>query len=266
MPPGYQIPLKQQPAADSSWITCPKPNPQAWLRLLCFPYAGGGASTFRTWSDNLPPEIEVCPVQIPGRESRLTEAPFTRLSSLVERLAEVLHPHVNMPFAFFGHSMGALISFELARQLRRQGEVSPMHLLVSSRRAPQIYNPASFTHGVPESVFLEHLYRLKGTSDVVLQNTDLMRLLLPTLRADRALGETYAYVTEPPLNCPISVFGGLQDSGVRKDELADWREQTCRACTLQMFPGDHFFLHSTKTLLLQAVSQKLVHRVGGCSS
>lgn len=241
----------------NSWVTCPKPNPQARLRLFCFPYAGGGASIFRTWPDDLPAQIEVCPVQLPGRESRLKEPPFTRLLPLVQTLAQVLHPYLNMPLAFFGHSMGALISFELAHQLRRQYSLDPVHLFVSGRGAPQIPDLEPPIHHLPEAAFVEELRRLNGTPESVLQNAELMRLVLPILRADFAICETYVHSTQEPLDCPISAFGGLQDSEVSYDSLAAWRDQTNSSFTLKMFPGNHFFLHSARSLILSAVSQDL---------
>ena len=122
--------------AFDSWIACRTPNPQARLRLFCFPYAGAGASIFRTWSDGLPADVEVCPVQIPGRGTRLMETPFTQLAPMVEALAQTIGPLLDKPFAFFGHSLGALVGFELARQLRRQSGVQPVRLFVSADRAP----------------------------------------------------------------------------------------------------------------------------------
>ncbi|MFQ5794196.1 MAG: thioesterase II family protein [Candidatus Bipolaricaulia bacterium] len=240
-----------------SWITYPKLNTQASLRLFCFPYAGGGASIFHTWSDDLPSDIEVCPVQLPGRENRLMEPPVTRLSSLVQTLAQALHPYLNIPFAFFGHSMGALISFELARQLRRRNDLSPVHLFVSGHHAPQIPNPNSPIHRLPESTFVKALRRLDGTPESVLQNTELMELLLPVLRADFAICETYVYSTEDPLDCPISAFGGLQDREVSYDDLAAWCDQTHRSFAIRTFPGNHFFLQSARVPVLRAISQDL---------
>src|SRR5205814_4666171 len=193
--------MMNTPTVDS-WIQYYQSKPQACLRLFCFPYAGGGASIFRTWSENLPPEIEACPIQLPGRESRLLEAPFSQLFSLIEPVAQALLPYLDMPCAFFGHSMGALVSFELARYLRRQHGLSPVHLFVSGRRAPQLSDPDPPIHPLPEAEFLEELRSLKGTPEEVLQNTELLQLLLPLLRADFAVCETYAYAPETPLLCP----------------------------------------------------------------
>jgi medium-chain acyl-[acyl-carrier-protein] hydrolase len=242
-----------------SWITCRKPSPQARLRLFCFPYAGGGVSIFRAWSDGLPADVEVCPVQLPGRGTRLTEPPFTRLSPLIQALAEALFPLLDKPFAFFGHSLGALVSFELARQLRRQYGVGvqPVHLFVSADRAPQIPNRDPPVHTLPEGEFLVELRRLNGTPSEVLEDEELRQIMLPVLRADFAVYETYVYSTEPPLNCPLSAFGGLQDQRVSLGDLEAWRDQTSVSFSLRMFPGDHFFLNTTQPVLLRVLSEEL---------
>jgi medium-chain acyl-[acyl-carrier-protein] hydrolase len=240
-----------------AWITCARPNPQACVRLFCFPYAGGSASIFRTWSGGLPAEIEVCPVQLPGRGSRLMEPPYTRLSRLVQTLSRVLHPYMDVPFAFFGHSMGALLCFELARQLRRLYGLNPLHLFVSGHRAPQIPDPDPPIHQLPDDEFMEELHCLNGTPEDVLQNALLMQLMLPALRADFEMCEAYMYTIEAPLGCPISAFGGLQDQNILRSDLEAWRDQTSVSFKLRMFPGDHFFLHTSKLLLLETLSEEL---------
>jgi medium-chain acyl-[acyl-carrier-protein] hydrolase len=243
--------------AFDSWIACRKPNPQARLRLFCFPYAGTGASIFRTWSDGLPADVEVCPVQFPGRGTRLMETPFTQLVPLVQALAQALVPLLDKPFAFFGHSLGALVGFELARQLRRQSGVQPVRLFVSADRAPQVPHQDRPIHALPEGEFLFELRRLNGIPGKVLEDVELMQIMLPVLRADLALYETYVYSPEPPLNYPISTFGGLQDHRVSRGDLEAWRDQTSDSFSLRMFPGDHFFWHTTQPLLLQVLSQEL---------
>ena len=243
--------------ALDSWITCRKPIPQARLRVFCFPYAGSGVSIFRAWSDSLPAEVEVCPVQLPGRGTRLMEPPFTRLSPLIQALAQALFPLLDKPFAFFGHSLGALVSFELARQLRRQYAVQPVRLFISADRAPQIPNRDPPIHNLPEGEFLVELRRLNGTPREVLEDEELRQIMLPLLRADFAVYETYRYSTEPPLTCPICAFGGLQDHRVSRGDLEAWREQTSVSFSLRMFRGDHFFLNTTQPPLLGALSQEL---------
>lgn len=239
------------------WLTCPSPNPEARIRLVCIPYAGGSASVFHGWPAELPPWVEVRALQLPGRANRLMEAPFVRLRPLIVTLARVLAPELRGPFALFGHSMGALISFELARELRRQGAPSPAELLVSGYRAPHLPDREPPIHHLPGAEFVEELRLLAGTPGEVLQNPELRQLLLPALRADFAMCETYEHAPADPLECPIVAFGGQYDEKVSGDELSGWRDHTRAAFRLRMLPGDHFFLHSARAALLQDIAREL---------
>lgn len=250
------------PTPSNSWVTCPKPNPEASLRLFCFPYAGGSALSFRSWPTKLPPTIEVCPVEFPGRGMRLNEPPFAQLFPLVEVIAQSLLSYLDKPFAFFGHSMGGLTSFEVARLLHRTHACSPIHLFVSGRRAPQIPSSTPHVHTLPDADFIEELRRLNGTPEEVLANDELMQLLLPTLRADFAVLETYTYQPDSPLNCPITAFGGLQDPDVSCEMLEAWKKQTSAAFSLRLFLGDHFFIDTAQSLLLQSLEQTLSKLTG----
>jgi len=187
------------------------------------------------------------------------EPPFTQLSPLIQALAEGLVPLLDKPFALFGHSLGTLVSFELVRQLRRQYGLHPVRLIISAGPAPQIPCRDVPVHTLPEAEFVAKLRRLNGTPREVFEHEELMDIVLPFLRADFALYETYVYATEPPLNCHISTFGGLQDSNVSHGDLEAWRDQTTGSFSLRMFPGDHFFLNTAQPLLLQVLSQEL-HR------
>ncbi len=184
---------------SSAWVRFPKPNPQARLRLFCFPYAGGGAVSFRTWPLGLPDDVEICSVELPGRGTRLSERPFTRLSPLLQTMAPALLSLLDKPFAFFGHSMGGLVSFELTRLLRREYDLSPVHLFVSGRRAPQVQDLEPPLHTLPDPAFLEELRRLNGTPQAVLENVELRQVVLPILQADFAVIDTYEYTSEAPL-------------------------------------------------------------------
>jgi surfactin synthase thioesterase subunit len=241
----------------NSWLASYKPKPRARLRLFCFPYAGGGASIYQTWAEKLPDAVEVCPVQLPGREARTRERPFTDVILLIEALAAALLPLLDKPYAFFGHSMGGLISFELARYLRRHQSPLPIHLFISGRGAPQLTGPETAKSDLPEEEFIEELIRLNGTPREVIDNQELMLIMIPLLRADFLLCESYAYAGEPPLDCPISVFGGLQDHETGPEKLEGWREQTTRGFVGRMLPGDHFFFHSQRAVLLRLLAQEL---------
>lgn len=240
----------------NSWITCPISD-FTKLRLFCFPYAGGRASIFRSWSASLTPYIEVCPIELPGRGNRLTECPFTRLESLIQSLVPTLLLYLDRPFAFFGHSMGGLISFELAHLLYKNYGLMPSNLFISGRCAPQVSASKPPIHNLPKPEFLNELRNLNGTPEAVLENAELMELLLPSLRADFTVIETYVYTHKPRLNCPITALGGLQDPEVSCDDLEAWREQTNANFLMQMFEGNHFFIHSAQLTLLRFLSQEL---------
>jgi medium-chain acyl-[acyl-carrier-protein] hydrolase len=241
----------------SSWVVTPRPAPAAGLRLFCFPYAGGGASVFYTWPRALPPEVEVCAVQFPGREARISEKPFSGVHSLVDALADVLPPWMDRPFAFFGHSNGGLVAFELARRLRRDGRRGPAHLFVSGRPAPQMPLPEEAIHALPEPEFLQALRRFRGTPEEILRNAEIMQMISPTLRADFSIAETYVHTPGPPLAIPVSAYGGVGDDEVPETHIEGWREQTTAAFRKVMFPGDHFFLNSDRELLLRELSREL---------
>lgn len=242
----------------NGWLRPPKEEPGALVRLFCFPFGGGGASTFREWGAELGPEIEVWPVQLPGRETRWREPAYNKVSALLPGLGEAVAPYLDRPFALFGHSMGALISFELARHLRRLGLPQPVHLFVSARRGPQVPDRLPPIHALPQDQVVEQLNRrYNGIPQAIMESENLLNLFVPIFRADLELTETYQYTQEPPLACPISAFGGLADHQVTLTDHAAWGDQTTGAFTLRMLPGGHFFLQETRTRLLAALSSDL---------
>lgn len=228
------------------------------MRLFCFPYAGGRASVFRTWPDELPAEIEFYAIELPSRGRRIKEPPITRMEPMVRGIADAIGPLLDKPFCFFGHSMGALTSFELARLLRREGRPQPSHLFVSGAKAPQVEDAHPVKYDLPEPEFVDVLRRLNGTPGEVLENEELLQLMLPTLRADFELLQLYEYEDEPPFSFPITAFGGLQDEEVSRQDIEAWRVHTAVNFSLRNFPGDHFFLHSERTRLLWVMSQELI--------
>jgi medium-chain acyl-[acyl-carrier-protein] hydrolase len=242
----------------NAWLICPKPMPEAGLRLFCFPHSGGSAQIFSLWANGLPAGIEVCAVQLPGRGTRVGEAPFTRLAPLVTALAGALIPYLDKPFALFGHSMGALVAFELARELRRNFQPAPVHMFVSGHSAPHIARRAPALHNLPQAEFVRELGRLNGTPQQVLENAELMQLLLPALRADFEVCETYEYKPDRPLASPISAFGGLRDEEVTHSDLNAWSEHTSASFSVRMFRGDHFYLNAERAMLLRALARELL--------
>ncbi len=244
----------------SGWLVYPRPSRSATMRLICLPFAGGGASIFRMWPAGLPPAVEVVAVQLPGRESRQLEAPFTRLGPLIDGLAAVLEPLVadpDRPYALFGHSMGGLLAYALAREFERRSLPLPVHLIVSARRAPGLPVDHPVLHNLPDEEFLAELGRLDGAPSAAMGDPELRRLVLPTLRADFAVCETYVHEPAPPLACPITAYGGLRDRTVSYRHLEAWRTETGGEFLVRMFPGGHFFLETDEALVLQALTRDL---------
>ena len=215
---------------------------------------------FRSWRPYLPSAIELYPVQLPGRENRFKEPPFTRLTPLIETLASILSSRLDKPFAFFGHSMGALICFELTRYIRKHFSLSPVQLFIAGYPAPQTKASKPILSLRPEQI-LQKIESFQGTPEVVLQNAELMQVMMPALLADFELCETYQYSAQEPLDCAISAFGGWEDPAVSRESLALWANQAGRTFTLRMLPGNHFFVRSRQQLLLQFISHDLRQRL-----
>jgi medium-chain acyl-[acyl-carrier-protein] hydrolase len=238
------------------WIRFHAPDACARLRLFCFPHAGAGASVYRGWNGRLPSWIDVCPVQLPGREERIREPCFTNMDALCAALLPALAPYLDMPVALFGHSMGALIAYQAATRLRDQGR-SPVHLLVSGHRAPHLPLGRPPSYNLPDPVFRERLRSLNGTPEPVLQNRELMDLVRPLLRADFELSECTPRERRDPLECPVTAFGGLADGEVRRSHLEAWRETTRGEFYLHMFAGDHFYIAGNESELTWLLAQRL---------
>ena len=244
-------------AADTSpdrWIARFRTTPQATHRLVCFPYAGGGVAQYQPWGAALPTSIDLWAIKLPGRESRLQEPPAENLVDLAKTLAAVLAPHMDREVAFFGHSLGALTAFETLRALRRAGHPLPGWFFASSRGAPQLPRPDSPIHHLPVKEFLlEVIRRYDGIPRVVLQEPSLLQLLLPMLRADLKMLETYQYTDDAPLDCPIVAFGGTSDPRVTVESLGGWAAQTTGSFSVETYPGGHFYLQTERQALIDSV-------------
>ena len=240
------------------WVVCPKKKDSAPMRLFCFPYAGTGASAYRSWVEEASPELELCLIQYPGRESRIREQPFLRIDDLVSALVSGISEWLDRPFAFYGHSLGGRIAFETVRQLRRRDSAPPCCLFVGASHAPQLRWPYAHLHALEEHAFLDGMQNRYGAVPrQILDDPELRALLIPTLRADVQLLETYLYTPEPALDCDITVFGGAADHTVDSSALEAWQEQTSGAFRLHTLPGTHFFLQSAQQELLSTIARQL---------
>lgn len=234
----------------------PKLGPD--LRLFLFPYAGGGPAVFGKWIMELPENIEGIITHYPGRGSRHKEPPINDIFRLAEQLSQSIQSFFDKPFAFFGHSLGALIAFELTRQLHRQGLRQPEILFVSACGAPQIPDPHPPMSALPDAQFLETLERMGGVDSELLRQPEILQLLMPMIRADFEAIESYHYDPNvPPVRCPIMAFGGLADGRVSPEQLEGWAAHSRSYFKSQYFPGDHFFINPYRRAIIESLSMEI---------
>lgn len=244
-------------ANRQKWMQRPHPNPDASLRLVCLPYSGGRASAFKNLAADLPGEVELWAVEYPGHGRRLSEAPNTRLAPLVEQVTDVIAKEVPRPFALLGYSVGALIGFEVTRELARRGQPGPTALFVAANKAPHLRPTRPPLHELSRHELIEGLQRLAGVHNELLDNDELVDVMLPVLRADLSLDETYAYDPGDLLDCPVVAFGGSEDWSTPRPNLEAWREQTTGDFSVAILPGGHFFLDSSRAQFAQALTAEI---------
>lgn len=224
-------------------------------RLVCLPYAGGGAPTFRLWPRDLPDDVEVLGVQVPGREPPFRTRPLDSIDDIVAAVVPAMLTLDDLPFAIFGHSMGALVAFEVTLALEAARGPSPTHLFVSSRNSPDVPTDAEPMHEMPDEEFLDAMHdRYKAVPDVIRHEVELLALLLPVLRADVRAFETYRPRGGRTVACPVHVFGGSDDRHPRPDRLAEWQRVAAQPVRVQVFDGDHFYLNSQRPALASAIA------------
>lgn len=237
-------------------LVCPRPRPGAKARVLLLPHAGGGAAVYRDWHATLSEELEAWVVRYPGREGRAREPLARRLAPLAQQLiGEVTRWLDERPFAVWGHSMGALIAFELVRGLHAQVARAPERLFVASYRAPHTQRPSEVRRHHTEEEVTARFMEANGVSRAVA--AELLAVLRPVLEADVELCETYDHIAGPPLPCPISAYRGATDY-VTDDDLRAWQAHTAADLSLRTFSGDHFFLHQHRQALIRDLEATLL--------
>jgi len=243
----------------SPWLLCrPMPAP-ARLRLFCMPHAGGGAAEYHAWSASLPASVQICPILLPGRDTRFSEQHYTDFDRLTDVLVGELQPHLDLPYVVFGHSMGALLAFECVRRLQRSGSPAPLWLFVSGRRAPDSAPDPERLHALPDAEFLDRLNRIyKGIPQELLNNPEILEIFLPTLRADVSVVESYRFEEHEPLDCPIGAFAGEADSSVAWQQLLAWKRQTKGQFAAHIFPGGHFYPREPLLRSMASTLSKLI--------
>lgn len=253
---------KSTESHDIYWqrgVAGPEPSRK---RLFLFPFAGGSARLFHGWAECFrragADAVELRALQLPGRDERHREPALKSMESVVAAVVDALRPSMDLPCAFFGYSLGGLIAFETARRLRSLGLPQPRRLIVAASPAPQYDHARSpLIHRLSHDDFIAELRRFKGTPEVVLQTPELLELLLPILRADFEVLETYQCRAEPPLAVPLTALGGLSDDEVSPESLADWSLQTSAGFQMQFFAGDHFFIKTHQSQLVELLAREL---------
>ena len=239
------------------WFPLSVRKPGTRLRMFCFPFAGGGASGFRDWYAELPADVEVLGVQYPGHETRIAEQPLDAMEPLVESLCTAVAPLLDRPFVFFGHSLGALVAFELARRLRRESLPQPARLFVSARLAPDLLDSNERVGRVSDEELIAELRRLDHTDPAVFEYPELLEILFPAIRADFLICDTYRFAGEEPLSCPIAAFAARDDCTVAPAQIEAWRAHTSGAFAMHVLPGGHSFVKHERAALLSAISREL---------
>lgn len=241
----------------NAWVSKMRLASDVQVVMYCFPYAGGDISIYRNWQNQLPSFIEVCPIKLPGRGERLAEPPLTEIPALAEEIADAINGLSTKPYCFFGHSMGALLAFEVARVIQRQGGVMPVHMVASGCAAPHVREPRRMTYHLPDQEFLSEVRELNGAPPEFFDYSELVSLLLPMLRADFQACETYTYQSGKMLDVDMTVLGGEYDSDISMSQLNAWRELTNGRIRLDTFGGDHFFLREFERDVLSIITAQL---------
>jgi surfactin synthase thioesterase subunit len=236
------------------WLLRNAPKPDAEMRLFCLPYAGGSATIYHRWQTLLPASIDVCPIELPGRLSRLRESAFHELNSLVAALDHNLSTCFDRPFALFGYSMGGLIAFEWAREISRRRGREPAHLFVGACGAPDLERKRFSIEELSDMELAKKIIDLYGPRlEMVLGDYELRGLILGVMRNDLRMLDRYSFVRREPLRVPLTVLGGTRDESATRERLQQWTRHTSEACDVYAFPGDHFFIHTHERAVVELV-------------
>ncbi|MQY15480.1 Thioesterase PikA5 [Streptomyces sp. RB5] len=246
--------------AAGAWIRRFHPADDAPARLVCFPHAGGSASYYFPVSRALAPALDVATVQYPGRQDRRHEPCLDDARLIADRTVAELRPYCDRPLALFGHSLGATVAFEVALRLEAEG-VRPLVLFASGRRAPSRHRENERVHLADDGQLITTIKRMSGTDAVVLGDDELLRSVLPAIRADYRAAETYRYRPGPPLGCPLVVLNGDEDPEVTAGEARGWTDHTAAECVFHWFSGGHFYLNDHAPEVIALIRERVLAEV-----
>lgn len=252
--------------SSGRWLACRTGRRHPRLRLFCVPFAGAGASAFNTWSSAFPESVELHAIQLPGRESRYSEPVLGDAHEAARLLADAIESYLDCRYAFFGYSMGGLIAFEVVRELRRRRAPMPAQLFVGAMRAPQLAPTLPLQAKLPLEMFIKHVRDYYDSPPEAWKNPDLLKIVLPVLRADMALCQDYVYRHEPPFEFPIQAFAGLRDRSAPLSAVQAWREQTTGEFSVEAFDGGHFFVNAFRAPVQHVMILRLKHLLQDAAS
>ena len=252
--------MSHRTVKPASWLIPLTPSKVGNVSLFCFPYAGAGASVYRTWTKLLPHDLEAFAIQAPGRETRFMEPFVSSITELANQAARAITLETDKSVVLFGHSLGAACAYETARVLERLGR-TPELLIISGRQCPGTASKRNPIAHLTDKEFLEHVRTYKGTPSAVMENTEMMELLLPLLRADFSLSEQYRPNLEHLLSCPILGLGSSQDEWLDLETLKAWGKLTQGGFDMHWFEGDHFYLNQQTEELLSVIKEKISARI-----
>jgi medium-chain acyl-[acyl-carrier-protein] hydrolase len=238
----------------SKWFVVPQPNPKATIRLFCFPYAGGSAQIYMQWANYLNAETELVLIQPPGRGARILETAYSDMETLIKDLLDVFPRVINKPYILFGHSLGSRVAFELLNQLNQLGYGLPANFIASGSKGPYKSSISKQIISLSDDQLISELKKLNGTPDAILANKELLQFFMPIIRADLEIAYSYSFSGEAKFNCPLTVFGGDNDSVAPPSSLTNWQDFFDLPATIHVISGDHFFINSQREVVIDKLN------------